>query len=539
MIFGLIKHYIKKNKRYIIFYICISLTLSILALVMPYLSGTFIDELIQKPSLAVIYKFTFLAIVVSLLQIIISYFSSVLSIKLKTKLTYEFNKDIILLLQNISLIYLDKKNIAYLNQRVNADCSNIIDFSMMFLNGAIINMIAFIVCFVVIVNINVKISILIFTLILAYGILYLVMHKPLSRHTYQLKEITATYISKLQEQLQDVRIIKTFDLFHFFSVRIDTCYREYLASNIKMTKLNFVFRSSDIMIKLVSQILLFLIGGYEILEGRLTIGLFTILSSYFMNLTNSVKFFLNVINQFISNSVSADRIRDIQKVKIEPNGNFKVEDIYCIDIKNLNFGYDDNLIFINFHCQFKKGHLYKICGENGKGKSTLIDLIIGLYSDKYTGNISYDSRDLRELDLHYLRRYKISYVGQTGLFFKGTILENLSFGENNLNIADIKDFLHTFLYDSYINIGIDDFLNMELNDSNSNFSGGELEKLAIIRGLLKISPVLILDEPTNSLDTMSKLALKEIIANLKTNRIIILVSHDDCFNSLVDYEISI
>jgi len=538
-IYKMISKYMKLYRLQLIFYMIISLCLSCLGLMIPYLSGTFIDDLIQDASVKVIYKFTFLIIFISFFQLCFSYISTILSTKLKYKLSYLFNKDLINHLQSTSLLFLEKTNAAYLSQRVNSDCFNLINFSFAFLNGVIINTITLVVCFIVILRINTVMCFIIFLLVFSYLVLYKILNQPLSKSLYQSKEITSEFLSSLQEQFQDARLIKIFNLFRLFSNRLDSDFEKYFSANFRLTKLNFIFRSSDILIKMVSQVLLFSIGGYQILKGHLTIGLFTVLSSYFINLINSTKFFINLFNQYIDNNVSAKRLSELMNIPSERCGVHKIKELKYIKIDNLSFKYKDDAIIDEFSFIFSKGKVYKISGENGKGKSTLVSLMIGLYPYDYKGEIFYNNMELKNIDMRHLRTEVISYIGQESLFFTGSIKENLKNDNPSITDEELSKLLNILPLESYEHTSLDSILNMEINAKKNNLSGGELKKLSIIRGLAKASSLLILDEPANSLDQKSKETLKKYLEQIKKEKVIILISHDTIFDEIIDIEIKI
>lgn len=537
-IYKFVRKYLKINKLMISVYIFTSLIVSLTSLVTPYLTGTFIDNLMKYPYASIIYKFTYMVITVSVIQLFLSYVTAIISIKLKTKLSYFFNKDIVTHLQRVSILFLNNQNIAYLNQQINADCANLINFTLAFLNGIIVTILTFIICFIVIIRINIAVSILIFFLIIAYIILYVFMNTPLSKIILQEKEMTATYLSAFQEQLSKIYIIKIFNLFDYFNYRMDKHFEKLLFINIKNTKLAFIFQSSDIIIKTVSQITLFLIGGFQILRGELTIGAFTILSTYFLNLIASTKTLINLYGKYIDTKVSAKRLIKIIEIKNDSNGKQHIENINYIKVQNLTFRYDYDNVLSAFNYTFEKEKIYQICGQNGKGKSTLMNLLIGLYPRKYEGTITYNDVDVQAIDMNDLRGNSISYIGQNNLFFNGTIMDNLLM-DSDIPKEKMERILNMFTFESYEHLNIDMFMNMEINDSNTNLSGGELKKIAIIRGLLKPCSLLILDEPTNSLDEVSKDKLKSILLNMKKNRIIILISHDEYFDSIIDYKVEL
>ena len=257
------------------------------------------------------------------------------------------------------------------------------------------------------------------------------------------------------------------------------------------------------------------------------------------NLFFKIKFFINLFNQYIDNNVSANRLLELINIPSEQIGVHKINELQFIRIVNLSFRYKNDNVINNFNFVFSKGKIYKISGENGKGKSTLVSLIIGLYPYEYKGGIFFNDVELKSIDMRHLRTEVISYIGQENLFFTGSVKENLKNNNPNITDKELAKLLHILPLESYEHMCLDSILNIEINEKRTNLSGGELKKLSIIRGLAKVSSLLILDEPANSLDQKSKETLKILLENIKQEKVIILISHDTIFDEIIDLEIKL
>ena len=237
--------------------------------------------------------------------------------------------------------------------------------------------------------------------------------------------------------------------------------------------------------------------------------------------------------------MSANRLLELINIPSEQIGVHKINELQFIRIVNLSFRYKNDNVINNFNFVFSKGKIYKISGENGKGKSTLVSLIIGLYPYEYKGGIFFNDVELKSIDMRHLRTEVISYIGQENLFFTGSVKENLKNNNPNITDKELAKLLHILPLESYEHMCLDSILNIEINEKRTNLSGGELKKLSIIRGLAKVSSLLILDEPANSLDQKSKEILKILLENIKQEKVIILISHDTIFDEIIDLEIKL
>lgn len=535
----LLKQILKSKKSYFFIYIFLSIIIAILGMISPLISGNFIDQLIKNPNENLIYTVTMLYFILVVLQIVFSYIFSIIETKLIIQLTYNLNYQIINHLQKVSLISFNQQNIPYLNQRINTDCNVVINFYISLIKNIIMNVLSITLCLGVILSINSIICFLIVFFIILYIILFRFMKSPLSKAKERYKEISAFYFSMLQEQLIKTRIIKIYNLFTFFKQRLDVSFNSFFKESLTNLKLNFLFQSSDTIITMVSQIILFLVGGTLILQGSLTIGMFTLLSSYFNNLIGSTKYFINLGNYYLDCQVSENRILEILDIKIEKNGNKKISSIDTICLNNITFKLSNNNIINNFHCSLKKGFAYKINGLNGKGKTTIINLILGLYISAYEGTIKINNSNIEDLDLYYLRDHLISYIAQEPMYFKGNVIENLTFDNSYVDFASISKYINLLNFKKLQGKNCKELYSTIINENFSNFSSGEIQKLMIIRELIRDRDVLILDEAANSLDKQSKVNFCNLLKSIKQQKIIIIVSHDDTFKDLIDFEIDI
>ena len=206
-----------------------------------------------------------------------------------------------------------------------------------------------------------------------------------------------------------------------------------------------------------------------------------------------------------------------------------------ININNLKFGYDENILFRNFNLNIKHKEKIAIMGKSGNGKSTLIKLITGYY--KISNNMIYiDNIDINNYNLNDLRK-QISYVTQNNKLFNMTILENIQYGNNisrneiitlckNINIDNIFKNLKNG-YDT--NVGIE----------GNNLSGGQRQIIHIIREIFQKNKIVILDEPTSAIDKENTVNIINAILELSKNSTLILITHDDELLKHVDRIVTI
>lgn len=201
------------------------------------------------------------------------------------------------------------------------------------------------------------------------------------------------------------------------------------------------------------------------------------------------------------------------------NNNKKIQIKKRLSFKNLNFSYNNKSIFKNADINFNKGSIIGVIGESGSGKTTLIKIISGLYTN-IDANILVD--DVEVMGNDFLRN-KCFLVQQLSNIMDENIYENITFSEpsnkndnlfkKSLKFSNISD-LYNEIYDT------------KLGSGGSKLSGGEKQRLALSRMFYHMRDILIFDESTNSLDSQNENIILENLTKLKTNKIIIFISHE-------------
>jgi ABC-type bacteriocin/lantibiotic exporter with double-glycine peptidase domain len=225
--------------------------------------------------------------------------------------------------------------------------------------------------------------------------------------------------------------------------------------------------------------------------------------------------------------IAADRlfeIMDLEREKTENKIELTPDMISDIHLEDVTFRYGSRaVIFENLNLTIKRGKITAIVGESGSGKSTLISLLQNLYPLK-NGRVRIGDYDIQHLSNESLRRL-VSVVPQQIHLFAATVLENVALGEFE---PDVKKILHYAR-----KLGIHEFNEelpkgyaTELTENGNNLSGGQRQRLAILRALYREPEIIIFDEATSSLDTISEEYVQETIRSLcAMRRTVVLIAH--------------
>ena len=218
------------------------------------------------------------------------------------------------------------------------------------------------------------------------------------------------------------------------------------------------------------------------------------------------------------------RISELLSSSPEFNHGKEPNNIDEISIIDLSVRFSENVILHSVNMHFEKGKIYGVAGNNGTGKTTLINILAGLYRNCYSGKIILNrSISLSEINPEFMRKNLISVCPQDISLIEGSLRSNLLLGHDEPD--DFYNTLEYFGLDSVI-ASLPNGINTSVDNHNFNLSAGEKQKIAIVRTIIKGGCVLIFDEPTSALDTLTRDRFLAYLQNHKKNKMVIIVSHD-------------
>ena len=532
-IFKFCNSYTNKYKKEVYAYFISGVISSGILAILPYSIGKFIDLLVISKSEDTIVKYCIVFGLLNIVKCILNYISKVLYVKIQTNAAYDLNSSVIDHIKCLPISFFYNKDPVYLNQRINNDSNIVISFFIDFILNISINLMNLLLAIILVTSVDVKLLIIFLALIFIYMMIYFTLKSKIYSATLKFREDQSNLFAKLNEQLNNVVFIKKHDLSSKFKKRLDIAYKTLYKSAVINQKLDASFSLYDELLAFIAQLLVFIIGGIGVINGKTSIGILTITLSYFNMILNSIKYFFQLGKMYQGNLVSYERIQSLLNIKVQYDGNIELNNIKDIVLKDVTFKYDNKLIIENFNERFEKGKIYLLVGENGAGKSTIINLIIGLHTNEYKGNIYYNDHDIYELNMNYNRKNNISVTEQEPTLIHDTILNNILLDIDSYN-QEYLDFLIDILgFKSYIDT-LELGINTIINPLNNNISGGEKQKIAIIRSLIKKSDFIILDEPTSALDKHTIINLKQHLQDIKSTKLIVIITHDNSIYDICD-----
>lgn len=359
------------------------------------------------------------------------------------------------------------------------------------------------------------------------GIAYFLSSKIKDIQEKIVKE-TMALAGSTTESLRNIELVKSLGLTSQEIERLNLTTEKILSLELK--KLKYIRSVSFIQGTLVNFIrtCVTFFMFFMIFKGIITVGDFFSLLIYTFYVFEPLQMLGNILSQYRETQVSLKKYEEIINTPIEPVplNSKKLSKLDDLEFKNVSFSYlnakanavDD----ISF--KIKKGETVAFVGPSGSGKTSVIKLIVGLYPTT-TGKVLYNGISGDEIDLQDLRN-QIGFVTQDTQLFSGTIRENLLFVNPNATDEECLDVLHKSSCDSLLSRA-DKGLDTVIGEGGVKISGGEKQRLSIARALLRHPTLLVFDEATSSLDSITEEEITKTVRDVTNSKehITVLVAH--------------
>ena len=345
-----------------------------------------------------------------------------------------------------------------------------------------------------------------------------------SRYT-RIRNTIENLNADLSNSLSGILTVKSFNRENKEFDRIVTSSNELKSANYHAIKLSAAFIPIIRIAILFGFTTTLLIGGFMALDGEINVAMYSVLLFITQRLLWPLTELGDTFDLYQRAMASFKRINalkntepDIKNGSVESKGMKK-----SISLKNVNFSYVENFpVLNNVTLEIQKGTSTAIVGSSGSGKSTLIKLLLRLY-DVNAGKILIDDEDIKEFDIHSLRR-NIGLVSQDIFLFEGTVFDNIAYGNLEATDDEIWNAIKLSESEKFISL-LPDKKDTVVGERGQKLSGGQRQRISIARAILKNPGLLILDEATSAVDNQTELEIQKSLASLKEGKTVIVIAH--------------
>lgn len=351
--------------------------------------------------------------------------------------------------------------------------------------------------------------------------------KALKKISHQSQGAMADLNASLFETMNGIRVVQAFAMENYEKNKFQVFSMAYYRNMMRLVAKNLWIQPITQVVALFCGCVVAYLGGAMVISGEMSAGAFLAFFAALGSLSRPFKRLsrLHAINQTALSAAERvfkilDEENTIQNIphakKLEAvNRSIRFEDV--------EFSYESSHpVLQNINIEVKAGEVLAVVGSSGSGKTTLLNLLPRFY-DPTKGRILVDGQDIKTLQIESLRGH-ISIVTQETILFNDTVAANIAYGRSEITqqmiehaakIANAHDFIS----------GLPEKYETRVGDRGFRLSGGEKQRIAIARAILKNSPILILDEATSALDSESEKLVQEAIHNLMKDRTVLVIAH--------------
>lgn len=520
-----LKNYVFTQKKYFVLVCFITVLQSVVSMCIPLTSRELLDnafpnrnmQLFTTMVIVMLSCYFMVAVLNVLKDYLLAHIAESISLKLRTQLNSKISV--------MKYSYFDKHNLSEVLSKYNKEVDTVKENCGYMLVKTLSNVVTFILASAMIIILDWRIMVVSMALLFLYILNNRYWGKKVKALAEKSMECNEEAIGSLTENYRNVLITKLYSAYEYVNEKFHANYTKQYNTQMNLEVVYSVnINSGGLLIYLLAD-LIWLIGGFGIINGVLTIGTVTALINYQGMLISPMAFFSEFNNSYQGTVIALKRLYSVLCFEEENNEGtvIRSNNIEKVDFHDVSFRYRKDVPLLdNVNIQLRKGTIVGFIGGSGCGKSSLVKMLLRLYAP-YKGTISIDGEKIQDISINSLRN-RIAFVAQDSLFFRGSILENLKMGNvvDNTKLIEYSKLLD--LYDEIV--CLPKKWDTELNAGTSNLSGGQKKRLDVLRALMKESDIIIFDESTASIDIERRKRLFEILDKIKQEKIIIFITHN-------------
>ena len=520
--------YFKKKKM--LSFVLLMIFSSVLALCPPYIISFILDKGVVKISPKIIIGGGVFLICIYVGSFAVNYFISQKLTKTSSYFIANLKNDLFTQILKLPMEFFDNQQTGYILERIKeADTLNVF-FSPVFLKF-ITSVFSFVGALALIISIRWELAIvlLIFLPLIYYFTNYSSIQ--IKKASKALLESTAQTSGKVQENIGDISAVKEMKIEQQRASEISKQLKNVADKSVQRGKMMNLASEGVLGISNISSVILVVCSGLLIVNGKMSLGNYWAISQYALLVFAPMQLLSSISIMVQPGLASLSRIGELLKLKTEDevSGDKKTGKIEDIVFSDVSFAYIEKPVVQNFNLQSHKNDKIVLFGKNGSGKTTIAKLLIGFYKN-YTGSIQINGIELRDISVTDLRN-RIGIVAQNIFLFSGSLLDNIRYISPKSSEQEVMNALEK------AGLDISEFaggLHFIINENGKNLSGGQRQKIALARMIVKNPDVMIFDEATSNLDVATSNLLKQSIHSIFAEKMCIIITHNQEMAAIAD-----
>lgn len=431
-----------------------------------------------------------------------------------------------------------KMDTSYFSSRVKSDLENVSNYYTDGILSFVLNILKIVLMLGISIIINWKITIgfVITVPILIY--VYITFLKRMTEKAQEYQESAAGYFSNWSGQVEFLDEIVQSGDYQNENRKFSDVFKQFFSKFLDFTKFNQLFNLSMTGVTILCQLIIISLGAYFVNKGQLSIGELLVIVAYGQQIQQISLSLFQFGEQKAGKVASTEKLNELYSVPSIEEGKNKIEKLESIDAE-ISYSFTNEInIYKDMKVSLKKGNIYGISGDNGKGKTTLIRLLTGVYKENEFSKVDVrvNGKDMKEIDSVYFRRKNVAFVSQFPKSIYEKSAEYLA-GEYDVEVDTVKEKFDEYNIDS--RDMVIDFLNNKKDIPIKDLSGGDRTFASILGAIFSGKDFIIMDEPTANLDTARCEWLMNTLRKIKKNKIILIISHDKNMFEIFDENINI
>ena len=542
--------FVKPYKKIMISMIIMGALSSLIDSIYPLFNQYALNHFIALKTTDTIVPFIIVYIVILIVFVILNFVSTTWAGKIEMSVNRDLRNASFNHLQELSFSYFNQNNVGYVHARVMSDTGRIgqlVSWDMMdmvwqgsYLLFVLINM----------ALINIHLAMYIMLIIPFAVILIIFFQKKLVALNRRIREINSKITSNFNEGITGAKSIKTLVVENKINHDFDVDSDDMEKTSVLAGRYSALFSSLVTMLSSITLAIILWKGGMINQEGIIMIGTLSVFMTYALNMLEPIQSIVGGIARLIAIQVNIERFTTLLETQSDVADRVEVVEKYGdtfhpkkenwetlygdVEFKDVSFKYPDGneMVLEHFDLKVPQGTNVAIVGETGAGKSTLVNLVCRFFEPTY-GPVLIDGKDARDRSQLWLHS-NIGYVLQTPHLFSGTVRDNLRYGKPDATDEEIWKALKLVNAEFVID-KMDKGLDSEVGEGGDMLSTGEKQLISFARAILADPKILVLDEATASIDTLTEKAIQDAIFTVIKGRTSFVIAHR--LSTIVDADV--